>query len=288
MAEYQVDKARLGEFVAEERKRLGLTQRELAGRLYVSDKAVSKWERGLSVPDVGLLIPLADTLGVTVTELLEGRRIRPAAGMEMVEVEQVVKKALFVPTRQSWFSPLFLLLLADIGIEWRLFSLCYSYLCLPYYPFALLVRLLFLAAGYCLVGFPSAKRPKARICHAVLTVTMLAIFLLEFQALKWTNINSAFILRDILFAGVAVLSVLGAFFCYGAITKNDVILQGHLLTVVSSIFTFLYEQAFFEIQEGREYMILSSGVFVYVICILILSLIAQYMKKKPSCDGKTG
>lgn len=94
MAEYQVDKARLGEFIAEERKRLGLTQRELAGRLYVSDKAVSKWERGLSVPDVGLLIPLADTLGVTVTELLEGRRIRPAAGMEMGEVEQVVKKAL--------------------------------------------------------------------------------------------------------------------------------------------------------------------------------------------------
>lgn len=94
MSEYQVDKTRLGDFIAGERKRLGLTQKELAGRLYVSDKAVSKWERGLSIPDVGLLIPLADTLGVTVTELLEGRRIQSAAGMEMGEVEQVVKKAL--------------------------------------------------------------------------------------------------------------------------------------------------------------------------------------------------
>lgn len=93
-AEYQVDKARVGEFISGERKRLGLTQRELAGRLYLSDKAVSKWERGLSVPDVGLLIPLAELLGVTVTELLEGRHIQSGPGMEMREVEQVVKKAL--------------------------------------------------------------------------------------------------------------------------------------------------------------------------------------------------
>lgn len=96
--EHQVDKARLGAFIAEGRKRLGLTQRELAGRLYISDKAVSKWERGLSIPDVGLLIPLAELLGVTVTELLEGRSIRSedGKGMEMREVEQVVKKALSI------------------------------------------------------------------------------------------------------------------------------------------------------------------------------------------------
>lgn len=95
-SDHQVDKARIGEFIAGERKRLGLTQKELAARLYVSDKAVSKWERGLSIPDVGMLIPLAELLGVTVTELLEGRRIQPdpGTGIEMREVEQVVKKAL--------------------------------------------------------------------------------------------------------------------------------------------------------------------------------------------------
>lgn len=94
--DHQVDKARLGAFIAGERKRLGLTQKELAARLYISDKAVSKWERGLSIPDVGLLIPLANLLGVTVTELLSGRRILPDSGMGMEEVEQVVKKALSV------------------------------------------------------------------------------------------------------------------------------------------------------------------------------------------------
>ena len=92
--ETSIDKARFGAFVAEERKRLGLTQKELAERLYLSDKAISKWERGLSLPDVALLIPLAETLGVTVTELLEGRRIQPGAGMEMGEVEQLVKRTL--------------------------------------------------------------------------------------------------------------------------------------------------------------------------------------------------
>lgn len=46
--ETSINKARFGAFVAEERKRLGLTQKELAERLYLSDKAISKWERGVS------------------------------------------------------------------------------------------------------------------------------------------------------------------------------------------------------------------------------------------------
>ena len=54
-----MDKGRIGGFIAENRKRQGLTQRELAQKLHVTDKAVSKWERGLSYPDVTLLQPLA-------------------------------------------------------------------------------------------------------------------------------------------------------------------------------------------------------------------------------------
>ncbi len=51
-----------------------LTQKDLAEKLYVSDKTVSKWERGLSMPNVVLLIPIADILDVTVTELLRGEK----------------------------------------------------------------------------------------------------------------------------------------------------------------------------------------------------------------------
>ncbi len=73
---YELDKAAFGQFLAALRKEQGLTQKQLAAKLFVSDKAVSKWERGLSIPDTALLIPLAEALGVTVTELLLCRRCR--------------------------------------------------------------------------------------------------------------------------------------------------------------------------------------------------------------------
>ncbi len=65
-----MDKTQLGAFIAERRKALGLTQKDLAARLHVTDKAVSKWERGLSYPDVTLLEPLAASLGLNLTELV--------------------------------------------------------------------------------------------------------------------------------------------------------------------------------------------------------------------------
>lgn len=90
---YELDKQKFGAFLAERRKALGLTQRQLAERLFVSNKAVSKWERGISIPDVSLLIPLAEALGVTVTELLEGQRLE-APAQERDQVERLVKTAL--------------------------------------------------------------------------------------------------------------------------------------------------------------------------------------------------
>lgn len=69
-----MEKAEFGAFVAENRRRLGLTQKALADRLHVTDKAVSKWERGLSYPDVTLLEPLAAVLGIDVSELVSARR----------------------------------------------------------------------------------------------------------------------------------------------------------------------------------------------------------------------
>ena len=61
-----------GALIAQVRREKNMTQRELAELLHVTDRAVSKWERGLSFPDVGLLEPLADALGLTLTELLDG------------------------------------------------------------------------------------------------------------------------------------------------------------------------------------------------------------------------
>ena len=69
-----MNKERLGAFIGERRRELGLTQKDLAGRLHVTDKAVSKWERGLSYPDVTLLEPLAGALGLNMEELMACRR----------------------------------------------------------------------------------------------------------------------------------------------------------------------------------------------------------------------
>ena len=70
-----INREKFGSFVAQLRKEKGLTQQELADGLYVSNKAVSKWERGQSLPDISLLSPLAELLGVTVAELLKGERL---------------------------------------------------------------------------------------------------------------------------------------------------------------------------------------------------------------------
>lgn len=64
-----------GVFIAGLRRELSLSQKQLAEKLNVTDKAVSKWETGRSAPDISLLIPLSETLGVTVTEILEGERL---------------------------------------------------------------------------------------------------------------------------------------------------------------------------------------------------------------------
>lgn len=93
---FELNKQAFGAFLAQLRREKGWTQKDLAEKLYVSDKAVSKWERGLSVPDVSLLLPLAELLGISVTELLEGRRLEEQQ-LPANEVEALVKKALTIP-----------------------------------------------------------------------------------------------------------------------------------------------------------------------------------------------
>ena len=64
-----------GKFIAERRKEKSLTQEQLAEKLGVSGKAVSKWETGRGLPEVGLLLPLCHELGVSVNELLSAKAI---------------------------------------------------------------------------------------------------------------------------------------------------------------------------------------------------------------------
>ena len=70
-----MDQIKIGKFIADERKRKGYTQKQLSEKLDISDKTISKWERGNGFPEVSLLLPLCNELEITVNELLSGERV---------------------------------------------------------------------------------------------------------------------------------------------------------------------------------------------------------------------
>lgn len=70
-----MDLVKIGKYIAEKRKALGLTQKQLAEKLGMSDKSVSKWERGVCLPDVSVYLELCKILGITINEFLAGEDI---------------------------------------------------------------------------------------------------------------------------------------------------------------------------------------------------------------------
>ncbi|MBQ4282986.1 MAG: helix-turn-helix transcriptional regulator [Lachnospira sp.] len=70
-----MDQDKIGAFIADRRKMCGITQKQLAEKLGVSDKAVSKWENGKNMPDNSILLELCETLKVNVNELLSGEEL---------------------------------------------------------------------------------------------------------------------------------------------------------------------------------------------------------------------
>ena len=72
-----MDSVRVGAFIAALRREQGFTQKQLAEKIGVTDKAISRWETGKGYPDVTLLLQLGETLGVTLNELLSGQRLQP-------------------------------------------------------------------------------------------------------------------------------------------------------------------------------------------------------------------
>lgn len=152
---YEIDKEKFGAFVAELRKERGMTQKELAGQVYVSDKAVSKWERGLSMSDITLLIPISEALGVTVAELLECRRMEQAV-MDSDKVEELVHRVITyseeTPAERSvrrkkerkWYAISFFISAAEL-YALRIFGYSLGDICLNLLTYEVLF---FIFAGY--------------------------------------------------------------------------------------------------------------------------------------------
>ncbi len=75
----------IGKFIADLRKEKNMTQQELADKLNVTDRAISNWERGRRLPDISLLKELSNLFGVTIDEIICGRRIRKEEKDKLLE-----------------------------------------------------------------------------------------------------------------------------------------------------------------------------------------------------------
>lgn len=80
-----MDTKKIGKFISENRKRKGLTQEQLGELLGVTNKTISRWENGNYMPDLSLLIPLSETLDISLNELLNGKYITEDKIMETTE-----------------------------------------------------------------------------------------------------------------------------------------------------------------------------------------------------------
>lgn len=81
-----MDQVKTGKFIQKMRKEQQLTQRQIADKLNISDKTVSKWETGNGLPEVGLMLPLCSLLHINVNELLSGERLDGQKYQEKAEV----------------------------------------------------------------------------------------------------------------------------------------------------------------------------------------------------------
>ena len=86
-----MDKEKTGQLITELRKEKGLTQKQLADALNVTDKAVSKWERGLSFPDISMLEPISELLEISIMEILAGERRTGDGTMTREEAQDLIQ-----------------------------------------------------------------------------------------------------------------------------------------------------------------------------------------------------
>ena len=115
-----MDQIKIGVYITSKRKEKAYTQQKLAAMLSVSDKAISKWERGKGMLEVSLLLPLCKPLGISVNELLSGSDITEEGYKEKAEnrMLSLIALASFLPI-PSWARILILiaaLLVAVLGV----------------------------------------------------------------------------------------------------------------------------------------------------------------------------
>lgn len=110
-----MDQEKIGAFIASCRKEAGLTQEQLGELLGVSQRSVSRWETGHNMPDISLFSPLADSLGISVEELLEGRRTEKES-ISRQDMSSLVKtlSSIVIQRRKQYIKALIVLIVTIV------------------------------------------------------------------------------------------------------------------------------------------------------------------------------
>lgn len=110
-----MDLIKIGKYIAAKRKALGLTQKQLAEKLNMSDKSVSKWERGICLPDVTVYLELCEILGISINEFLAGEDI-PKETIEQKAEENIIQITKDNKNKQKYLKKIIRLLIVMLVV----------------------------------------------------------------------------------------------------------------------------------------------------------------------------
>ena len=111
-----MNQERIGRFIAELRKEKKLTQIDLANKLGITDRAISKWENGRGLPDLSLLTPLCEILDISINELLSGSRLDKKDYQEKLE-ENIINTIDYTDKKIKKTKKFFVIVLSVIVIK---------------------------------------------------------------------------------------------------------------------------------------------------------------------------
>lgn len=111
-----MNQIKIGRFIAERRKCVNLTQMLLAGKLGITDKAVSKWERGVAMPDTSIMLELCELLDISVNELLSGEKMDMEIKQQNEQLLLDMAKELEEKNKKVWTSMWMILILSTIAL----------------------------------------------------------------------------------------------------------------------------------------------------------------------------
>ena len=184
-----MDNKKFGQFILQLRKEKGWTQLELAEKLNVTDKAVSKWERGVGFPDIKMIEPLADVFHVSVLEIMRSERVSEQSiptenateainnVIDVVSFQRKIERRNILITITTFSAIVMLLFLIDV-MRWEGFIM----ICLP---------VIMLGTGLYLIGL-SIHRFRQRLTYT--TALILGILALLFPLLIFLFLCFAFLL----------------------------------------------------------------------------------------------